>query len=209
MGKRFKSDSPTMEEIRRVKKPNRKTVYILLDSELKGKVEEANEKVESLARRAKKGSTSLSDTTQKQLQEAQKELDELLIEVDEMTVPFLAQDIGRKNYDALVEDPAPTDKQKTEYKEGGGVGVLAYNPETFPPALIAACYIEPKITLEFAQEICNDWGEGDIEALFFNAISACKERTSIPLSKSESVMTTNSPSLSDTVPNEESDIPNS
>lgn len=205
MAQKFKSDKPTMEEIVRLKKPNRKEAPILLDSELSAEITKKQQEIEALDRKVKSSrGKSLADTTGKELLTLSEELEALLDKAEESTVIFTFQDIGRKKYDDLVRDHPPTDDQKKEFKEQGGNGVLAYNPETFPQALMSKTCIQPIMTLEEAEKICEEWSEGDIETLFFTAIAACKERTSVPLSKRGIETTPTSLSDSTTAENEES-----
>jgi hypothetical protein len=209
MAKKFKGDKPTMEEIRRLKKPNEKKVPILLDSELGSAITEKHRELDKLKANSMRGNRSLADPTKKQIAALEEEIDQLEEQAEEVTVVFTFRDIGRKKYDDLVGAHKPSAEQKKEYKENGGQGVLAYDPETFVPALISACASDPEIPLEEAEQIAEEWGEGDIEALFFGAMAACKERTSVPLSKKDTEMTRISPSNSTTAPSEESDTPSS
>ena len=209
MSKKFASDSPTIEEIVRLKKPNRKKCEILLDSELGSNIDELRAEISMLERKAARGSGSLADGVGKELDRKREMLDQLEEQAEESLAVFWFQDIGRLNYDKLVSDHRPTDDQKKMYVEAGGVGVLAYNLETFPPALISEASIEPEIPLEFATQICEEWGEGDIETLFNTALLACKERTSIPFSKSGIEEIPDLPSNSTTALSEESPTPSS
>lgn len=205
MGKKFSSDKPSLEEIRRRKKPNRKQVAILIEPEISHQIKEKEQEIARLEIEIRKAKNqSLANPYPKQLEQAQKELAALQKEAEENSVIFTFQDIGRKRYDDLITANLPTKQQKEDYKEGGGEGVLAYNPETFVPALISACAIEPEISLEEAEEICQEWSEGDIESLFFTALAACKERATVPLSKKGTGTIQTSPSDSTTPPSEES-----
>lgn len=198
MGKsqKFASDKPSISEIRRLKKPNEKQVDILLEPLLKAKVEEKTREVEQLTRAEQRGRKDLS---QKSAIKAQEELDAIMDEVRSESVTFLFRDIGRKKLDTLIAAHRPTEEMKTQWKDEGNAGSLAYNLETFPPALIAACCVDPEMSLEDAQAICEEWGGGDIEALFYGALASCREQTSIPLSKNGTGQMNDSP-LSSTMP---------
>lgn len=180
MGKRFKGDKPQADEIIRLRKPNEKSVEILLEPTLKEAIEQKQAEVDYAVRMEGRKGKTLNTKGAAALQE---ELDKLIDEAQSETVTFRFRDIGRKRLDALVLAHPPTDEMKQQWKDEGNAGVLGYNLETFPPALIAATAIEPEISLADAQRICDEWGGGDIEALFYGALAACKERTSIPLSK--------------------------
>jgi hypothetical protein len=79
----------------------------------------------------------------------------------------------------------PTPEQKKHVADLGG-GILVYNTDTFPPALISAAAIDPEISLDEAETIFDQWGSADAEILFTTALLVCKERTSVPLSKNGS-----------------------
>lgn len=181
MGKKFTSDHPDISEIIRRKKPNEKQVEILLEPVLKSAIEEKEKEVDRAMRLERSGRKSIDQKAASTLQE---ELDAMLEEARENSVIFHFRDIGRKNLDQLVLKYPPTEEQKALWKAEGNQGTLGYNLETFPPALIAACCIDPVMTYEEAVTICEEWGGGDIETLFYaGAMAACKERTSIPLSR--------------------------
>lgn len=191
-----------MEEILQKKKPNQKTCDILLDSTLKGQIDQLEKELNRVSR----GTHSLGGRTPATIQQ---EIDRLYDQAHESTVTFTFRDIGRKAYDDLISDHPPTPEQKTDYKNNGGEGTLAYNTETFPPALISACSTEPKISLEQATLICDDWSEGDITTMFFAALAACKERTTIPFGRSVSAATADSDLNLNTVLSGESPTPSS
>lgn len=169
----------TIEEIRRKKKPNKKEVSIILDSDLGSAIRKKQEELEHATRMNVKG-RSLADVSP---QKIQIELDDMISEAMDTTVTFIFQDIGRKRFNELVENNPPTPEQKQLWKDEENPGHLGYNLETFPIALITATCIEPKMKYEDVESLFEEWGEGDIEALFAGALGVCKERTSIPLSK--------------------------
>ena len=190
MAKKFKTDKPTAEDIIRLRKPNEKTVEILLEPTLKEAIEKKQAEVDYAVRMEQRKGKSLNTRGAESLQA---ELDQMIEDAQSETVEFHFRDIGRKKLDALVLAHPPTDEQKQQWKDEGNQGVLGYNLETFPPALIAATAFDPELSLAQAQQICDEWGGGDIEALFYGALAACKERTSIPLSKRGYGRTNNSP----------------
>lgn len=209
-GRRFTSDSPTMEEVLRLKKPNTRTCHILLDSSLAHEIGELEAEIERLEKRETHNKTpSLSGESNKKIDSLKEELEELEDRADEMTVPFTFQDIGRKRYDELIRENQPSDEEKKEYKEAGGDGVLAYSTETFPPKLIAECSVSPKISEDDAIKIFEEWSEGDLQVLFTTALLACKEPTSLPKSRADTVTTQDLQQSLTSALNEESPTPNS
>ncbi len=117
----------------------------------------------------------------------QAKLDQLIEDSKDTEITFVFKAIGRIAYDKIVEDPAnvPSDEQK---KEGA-----QFNPDTFPPALVAAAAVDPEISLEEAVEIFGDseWNGAELQKLFFAALEVNTETGDIPLSKGGSSETAN------------------
>lgn len=96
-------------------------------------------------------------------------------------VTFVFRALGRQDYEALgrIAEYQPTDTQRAEYRRqlmGQGVPardlpILTHNPETYPPALIAACCISPVMTVEDATSLWNSekWTQEDCAELFLAA----------------------------------------
>lgn len=76
---------------------------------------------------------------------------------DVVTVKLLA--LRPQEYDDLLSEHPPTKEQKA----AGGT----YNPDTFNPALIAACLVEPQLSAEEVLEIWEggDWSRGELSDL--------------------------------------------
>lgn len=209
-GQKFKTDSPTMEEILRQKKPNIRKCMILLDSALSHRIDEKAAEIERLERgRSGRLSSTLADTTQTQIDQLTDELEELEREAADLSIEFSFRDLGRKGYDALLSEHPPTPEDKEMWSNAGGEGKLAYSLVTFPPALVSATSLEPKISIKEAQTMFEDWGEGDLELLFTTALMACKEPTSLPKSRAASARTRASQRNLSTALSEESPTANS
>ncbi len=118
----------------------------------------------------------------------QTEIDDLLEASRDTEVVFTFKSMGSQNYDVLLNQPEnqPTDEQK---KAGGD-----FNPDHFPPALIAASCVDPEMTLEEALTIYNDpsWNGAELQKLFFGALEVNVEVADIPLSKGDTNETRNS-----------------
>lgn len=182
MGKKFTSDSPSLAEIRRRKKPNRVSCQIPLDPEISRQISEKERELERERNRVKRNvgkSLAEANPTTK----LEEELEALWDQAEGAIATFWFQDCGRKKYDDLVTEHPPTKEQRDEWKEGGGEGNLAYDPNTFVPALIALTAVDPVISLEEANEICDEWSTGDVTTLFNSAISACIVQAPVPLSR--------------------------
>ena len=174
----------TMSSIIRDKQPNTKTVDIVLDSDLANEIQlKEQEKAQMQARRGR----SLADG----IGPLETELDALYERAVEAAVTFTFRDPGRKPFDDLVLQHPPTKDQKERVAELGG-GILEFNIDTFPPALMALTASDPKMTLGQAETIFDEWGSGDAETLFAAALLVCKEMTSIPLSQNGTDPTDNS-----------------
>jgi hypothetical protein len=209
-GRKFSSDSPSMTEILRLKKPNTRKCVILLDSSLTHQMDEVDREISKLQREVERSrSTTLADSTQKKIDELLTQYELLEDEYEELSVEFTFQDIGRRVYDELVRENRPTEEEKKEYKDAGGEGVLPYSTESFPPLLVHKTAISPKIPLDDAKLMFEQWAEGDLETLFTTALLVCKEPTSLPKSRAGIAKIRDSRQNSTTAPNEESPTPNS
>ena len=96
-------------------------------------------------------------------------------EQQEVTIKF--QSIGMRDYDKLVAKHPPKAEQRVDGSP--------FDIDTFAPALIAACSVDPEISLKDAQEIWNspNWGRGDVMVLFRNAVDLNNRGLDIPFSE--------------------------
>jgi hypothetical protein len=127
--------------------------------------------------------------------EARAELERLLDQAveDEQVVRFTFRAIGRKAFERLKEDhPATAEQQKRAREEGLAAGLepehtrLQWDADKFPPALVAAASLEPKITHDEAWElfhVSEDWNEAELTSLFLAALAAQQARDSADLGK--------------------------
>lgn len=62
---------------------------------------------------------------------------------------------------------------------------MVFNPETFSPALVAACLIDPEMSESEAREIwtSTEWSTGELNFLFETASTLCMEGLNIPFSE--------------------------
>jgi hypothetical protein len=93
---------------------------------------------------------------------------------NEVTLKYQA--IGMRAYDQLVAKHPPKPEQRAEGS--------SFNIDTFAPALIAACSVEPEITAAEAREIWDseDWSRGDVMVLFRNAVELNNRGLDVPFS---------------------------
>lgn len=85
--------------------------------------------------------------------------------------------IGSQAYDDLLAEHPPTADQK---KEGS-----TYNADTFAPALIASCAVEPKMTPNQAKQIwtSGEWSRGEVTELFFACVEVCSKGLDVPFTE--------------------------
>lgn len=165
--------SKSFEEIRRLKKPNEVTVELLLDAEINRAIEELERRHERALRRDNKESRLSHAPEAPQLE---KQLEELRESAEDQKANFVFRDPGRQKFDALVDafPPSAKDKKENQYQ---------WDPDKFVPALLSLCAIDPKLSEAEGLEIYNEWGRGDVEALFNAALQASLEQASVPFTK--------------------------
>ena len=215
MTKAFTSDKPTLAEIRRRKKPAEQSTDLCIDPVLVRRYQEITNEIDHIRRRARSRTATeggLSDDTQRQIDNLTAQLAPLEEEIEAATVTFIARDPGRKKFEDLVTKHRPTDDQKKDWKESGMLqreGPLQWNQETFIPALMALCFVQPEMTEQEADEICDEWGNGEVAKLFNTALFVCNEVTTIPKFKSGTEATSSTALNSTTALNGESPTPDS
>lgn len=93
---------------------------------------------------------------------------------DSVEVEMTFQSIGATAYDKLVAKHPPKAEQRVEG--------ASFNLDTFAPALIAACAVEPAMTEADAVEIWNSdsWSRGDLMVLFTRAVNLNNRGIDIP-----------------------------
>lgn len=86
--------------------------------------------------------------------------------------------LSRKRWNGLLTVHAPTDEQVTEYRalqvaRGtplGRIQDVPWNKDTFPPALMAACVVDPPLSEAAAAELWDpendDWTDAELEEIF-------------------------------------------
>lgn len=84
------------------------------------------------------------------------------------------QALSPKEFDDLVAKYPPNPKQKTDG--------MAYNPDTFGPALVAASLVEPKLSVEDVTSIIDSgtWSPGEVNTLTGEAMSLCQTGAGVP-----------------------------
>lgn len=82
--------------------------------------------------------------------------------------------ISSADYDRLLNDHPPTAAQRRDNN--------AYNIDTFAPALISACCVEPRLSYDQAREIYTSdaWSAGELGGLFLEALRICNAGIDVP-----------------------------
>jgi hypothetical protein len=183
-----------LDHLRGKKKPVVRSIDIFVDDEANEAIREARSELAGRTALAEGKGAGLD--AQVRRDEAEARLNQLLDEAAEAghIVSFSFRAIGRKKFEKLKDEHTPTEDQQKEAREAGlAAGIraelarLEYNPDTFPPALIAAASLEPKITEEEAWElfhVSEDWNDQEVTDLFLTALSAQQSRDIADLGKS-------------------------
>lgn len=128
------------------------------------KIEEARQRQSNQSKQATldllKGKTRREKTVQVQ------------VSGQELSITFKA--ISSHDLDRLQSKYPPTSEQR--------VRGMQFNPETFAPALVAACAADPEMTEEDAREIwkSESWSTGELNFLFDTCSQLCMEGLDIP-----------------------------
>jgi hypothetical protein len=85
--------------------------------------------------------------------------------------------LSGEDYDALLDAHKPTPKMRSD-------GAI-WHRDNFPPALIAAVSMVPKLTAEQARELYGnpDWSPGESGALFMSAVEVCSQGLDVPFTE--------------------------
>ena len=180
----------TYDHLKSKKKPHISEVHLALDPEQGEVFEEILKEVRDARIRA----TALPDNpkVQEDLVAAEAKYEEIKDRIDDVVATFKFRSIGRKKFEKLVLAHPPTEEQverakkySPEPEEGQEDAPLAHNPETFPPALIAACLVSPTMTVEQATEMwdSDDWTGTELMTLFFTAQAVNIRRATVNLPK--------------------------
>jgi len=82
----------------------------------------------------------------------------LNIEVEGGSVPFVLRAIPRKEYRQMMDDHPGGDGQD-------------WNPDTFPPVLIAASAVDPEFSLDEATVLWDTWEDADATRIFLTCFN--------------------------------------
>lgn len=147
----------TTAEVLAAKQPVRRRVIVTLDEEAEVAVEEARRLVDDSQGEAADLARARLAAAQERLAAAQ--------------VAFVFRALSRAAYRALVEAHPPTPDQRLAAQARGEV--CEFDPDTFPPALLAAVCEEPAMTVEEARELLDGWTTGEAALIWGTAVEVC------------------------------------
>jgi hypothetical protein len=115
-----------------------------------------------------------------QLKNKKRRRDTLTMEIDGESVSMVFEAISYKELDALQAKHPPTQDQR--------IAGAAFNRNTFPPALVAACSLEPKLSEADTREIwtSEEWSTGELNTLFDTVSNLCMKGLDVPFTETAS-----------------------
>jgi hypothetical protein len=154
----------TFDHLQSKKKPITHRVPVHPDSELVDAYNQAAQAFESMRLTAE---ADLERARTRVLRDANAEKDEVARQeeirqqylaarkaFEDDTLYIIVRSCGRKRYDRIVAEHPPTDEDDAQFKELYGTDAKCpYHFDTFAPALVAACAIEPEMTYEQAMSL--------------------------------------------------------
>ena len=160
----------TLDEIRKAFVAREKSVVLVTDGGLLAEHEELSKELEKALAATRK---SLADDGG--VRGIAERIQALEAQIAEATVTFKLRGIGRNRFRRLIAEH-PDDKK-------------AFDEETFPAALIAACSLDPVLTEAEAGELADILTDAQFDELFDAAWRACREVDGVPFSVLASVTT--------------------
>lgn len=126
------------------------------------------------ARSAKRKPATIADLKRKKVRTDTVEIPTYDEDGEEVVMTVRIKAIGSVAYDKLVAANPPNRVQR---ERGDN-----WNVDSFAPALISACAIEPKMTVEDATDIytSDEWSAGEVGALFWACQRICNAGTEVP-----------------------------
>lgn len=156
-----------LDSIIAAKGPQEQSCYILLDPTLREKRKRLEQELkQAKAYDAKHNERDTAPAVQKRIEEVDEE-------IADTRQRFVFRSIGRKSYGALLDEYKPR-KGNEDDEEAG------FNIDEFPPRLIALSSHDPKISLDQARKIWDEWSDAETTMLLGAAILANKEVVDVP-----------------------------
>lgn len=159
-----KNERPTIDDIIARKKPRTRSLWVCIDGDLVSEIERLEAEVSREER------VDQREHRRPVAPQIRAKLDKLRERRDEAAVEFTFSAIPKREYRRLIDEHPDPD------------GKLRWHEDTFAPALIAACAVEPAIPLDRAETICDEWGESEYTQLFHAALMVNAEESQVPFS---------------------------
>ncbi len=137
----------------------RKTVPVCFDRALLSELEEAEGRLRELKEPGMLGQAE-------EVSALQGRVDQLRAEAKEKSRSIVFEGMGRKAWSDLLAEHPPLAEHKLRFGK-----LLDHNPETFPAAAMAASCVEPGLTLEQAQWICDELPLGIVAKVWGGCLS--------------------------------------
>lgn len=176
-------------EIRARKKRASRTVQVILDPDLRQAVIDAEVATAEAQRRA--DLHPANQPAAADLAEATRRLDAARRAAREETVVFRFEALGREAFEALRDSHPPSSEQRSEFRRSAlamglaphQIGELAHNPDTFPPALLAACCADPAMTETQARDLwdSDEFSQAELAEMFDAALTVNQSNRRVEL----------------------------
>ncbi len=166
-----------IQEILKAKVPHREVAWVLLDGELEAEHGVLLDDLE----KAKALDEKVTDPNTAPLIE--KKIEAIEGKIRESRVPFTFEAVGREVYGKLLDEYKP----REDNEEDEAIG---FNIDEFPPRLLALGSVDPKMELEHARSIWNDWSDAETTLLLMMAVKANRQTVDVPFTLTGSNMGT-------------------
>lgn len=105
--------------------------------------------------------------------------------VREASQEYVFRSPGRRRFEDLVAAHEPTDDDHDRIRTATGraEALARWHDETFIPALIAMCAVDPEVSLDEARVIYDEWTDSEIDRLFSAALLVCEGARHVDLGK--------------------------
>ena len=126
--------------------------------------------------RAKQGQETKTRNARELLLSKKRRTKTVKFGIGDDVIEMTFQALSAHELDALTSKHPPTAEQK--------VNGMVFNVDTFAPALVHACLVEPDLELDEVKAMWSseDWSSGELATLFSTASDLCMDRLNIPFS---------------------------
>lgn len=162
---------PNIEDILKRAKPREKSVWICVAGDLLSEVDRLERELREVGEGWSPDSLASSDPREK----IAKRIKTVREAMKKAEVEFKFRAIGDRAWSDLVAAHPPK-------KQGAGGQTMAWDPETFPRALVSASAVDPVMTPEQLDALFELLNEGQRTEMFECAYAVNTEATSIPFS---------------------------